>query len=101
LWFEAKLLSEQGDLKKSRAAYELSLDRCRRYHVPHLEFHILKEMVILCHQSGLRKETREFTSQLKSAFKNLLDAIDDEILQKQFCESREVEELVKIGVTLK
>lgn len=100
LWFEAKLLSEQGEFTKSLEAYEISLDRSRRYQMPHLEFHILKEMVILCHHANLRKETRKFTSQLKSAFKKLLAAIDDEILRKQFHESREVEELAKIGIRM-
>jgi hypothetical protein len=100
LWFKAKSLLKQGDFVGALSNYKLILERSRRYHLPHLEFHILKEMVDLCHQSGLDKEIRKFTSQLQSAFKMLLNAIEDEILTKQFSESREVEELVKIGIKL-
>jgi hypothetical protein len=99
-WFEAKLLFARGDFKKSLALYELSLEKSRRYHIPYTEFHILKEIVILCYRGDMKKEMQKFTTQLKSAFKKLLAAIDDEIFQKQFGESREVGELAEIGIVL-
>lgn len=100
MWFEAKLFSAQGDFNKSLALYELTLEKSRGYHIPYTEFHILKEIVIMCHRYDMQKEMRKFTSQLKSAFKGLLGAIEDEIFQKQFGESREVGELAEIGIVL-
>ncbi len=100
MWFKAKLHYKQGAYQKALTEYQLSLKRSRKYKLPHLEFHILKEMVMLCHEAGLEKELRKFTRQLQAAYENLLDAIGDEILQKQFYESREVHELVEIGVVL-
>ena len=100
LWFKAKSFLKQGDFTRALSNYKLILESSRKYHLPHLEFHVLKEIVILCHQSGLDKEIQNFTLQLQFAFKILLNAIGDEILTKQFSESREVEELVKIGIKL-
>lgn len=100
IWFKAKLAAKNGDHKTALKEYKLCLERSRRYKLPHFEFHVLKEIIILCHHEKLKKEYQKFVKQLKSTFNNLLEAIDDEILKKQFHESREVEELRKIEIRL-
>jgi len=100
IWFKAKLLFKQGEYKKSLAVYRRALMRSKKYHLPHLEFHILKEMVILCHDADFQKELKLIRMEAIDSFRYLLETIGDEILRKQFHESREVGELVKIGIEL-
>lgn len=100
VWFKAKLAFKNCDFENALKEYKRCLARSRKYKLPHLEFHVLKEIIILCHQAEYKKENQKFIKQLKSSFNNLICVIGDEILQKQFHESREVEELRKIGIVL-
>lgn len=100
VWFKAKLYFERGDYREALETYLVGLQRSRRYKLPHLEFHILKEVVALCHRAGLPKECDRFIPELKAAYQKLHQAIGDEILRQQFHESREVNEVIQMGIDL-
>ena len=100
IWFKAKYALKNGNYQTAFKEYKFCLRRSRKYNLAHLEFHVLKEIIILCYQAKFTKEYQKYLKQLRSSFRKLLEAIDDEILKKQFHESREVEELNKIGITL-
>lgn len=96
-WLSGRLLAEQGDYKAAQSRLQSALERSRRCRLPHLEYQALRDLALLAKRRGDSAALQQYAAEARGAFQRLSETLGDEILQRQLQESREYEELVKLG----
>lgn len=99
-WFSAKIEYEIGNFGVAALAFEEALVQSRIMRLPQQEFQILKDMVSFSRAAGFREKHAIYSMMLQVAYQKLLHSINDEILRKQFQESKPVEEISGWGIAL-
>lgn len=96
-WLSGKMLTEQGDYGAAQSRLQSALERSRRCRLPHLEYQTLRDLALLAKRRGASAALQQYAAEARGAFQRLLETLGDEILQRQLQESREYEELLKLG----
>lgn len=96
-WLSGRVLAEQGDYGAAQSRLESARERSRRCRLPHLEYQALRDLALLAKRRGDSAALQQYAAEARGAFQRLLETLGDEILQRQLQESREYEELLKLG----
>ncbi len=96
-WLSGKVLAEQGDFEAAQSRLESARERSRRCRLPHLEYQALRDLALLAKRRGDSAALQRYAAEARGAFQRLSETLGDEILQRQLQESREYEELQKLG----
>lgn len=95
-WLSGRLLAEQGAYGAAQSRLESARERSRRCRLPHLEYQTLRDLALLAKRRGDSAALQRYAAEARGAFRQLLEVLGDEILQRQLQESREYEELQKL-----
>lgn len=94
-WLSGKVAMESGDVEAAIQELQAALARARRYRLPHLAFLVLRDLAVLAKRSG-DDRLAAYPDQAHNAFQELLNAVGDEILQRQIEESRTFDALANL-----
>lgn len=97
LWLTGRVFMEKGNYPQAQEKLEAALERGRRYRLGYLELQVLRDLMLLAKRQGDNGGYQNYFSKAQQTFRNFLEGVGDEILQRQVQESREYEELFKLG----
>lgn len=96
-WLGGRALMQRAALGKAKFRLEAALKRILPLRLPYVEFQILRDLAVLEREQDNQRASHLYMRRAQQACERLLQRIHDEILQRQFRESRDYGEFLELS----